>query len=442
MDWGLGNPNKTAVLIACLMVISWAMAARRFRPWGFWVALVLNAALGVCLIHTYSRGGLVAMLVSQIAWWLLQGGCPRREKLSAVAVAIFLAIYANLGFVDAGSRYAQGARLNSDRSISNRLVMWRKAPRMMIDAPGGWGLGNSGEAYTQWYQPSSSRYTYRTLVNSHLTRLVELGWIGRFLYLMGWTAVLLFCWPSPRSSATAAPFACWVAFGVGGVFSTVDEAWHLWVVPVLCLVTLVGQRAKSGALKRTPWRQQLLVASGASVTILLAFAIAGELTPAEVRIRGGSKVIVVGCGRDLPPITLLAPHKRVVGTHYGINARESLLNEAKGPPIAVVRAVADVPQNASRVVVSGEIPLFDSLGLPWTALNPMSEADITILHTVGESTPGVIILGAFRSDPAARFVRQNPSPNWEVREVQGKQIFLSNWAQVVYPPSNPIHPDK
>ena len=61
MDWGLGNPNKTAALIATLMVGLWGLAY--VRKWGFWVALAGFTALGFCLVHTFSRGGLVALFV-------------------------------------------------------------------------------------------------------------------------------------------------------------------------------------------------------------------------------------------------------------------------------------------------------------------------------------------------------------------------------------------
>jgi len=33
MDWGLGSPNKTAALIAMLMVAVWGLAFIRFRAW-------------------------------------------------------------------------------------------------------------------------------------------------------------------------------------------------------------------------------------------------------------------------------------------------------------------------------------------------------------------------------------------------------------------------
>ena len=57
MDWGLGNPNKTAILIGCLLILAW-LPVRKER-WGFWLTWALTLGLGICLIHTYSRGGLV-----------------------------------------------------------------------------------------------------------------------------------------------------------------------------------------------------------------------------------------------------------------------------------------------------------------------------------------------------------------------------------------------
>jgi hypothetical protein len=61
MDWGFGNPNKTAAFIAILMIAVWILAY--IHKWGFWIALVAFTGLGICLIHTMSRGGLVALLV-------------------------------------------------------------------------------------------------------------------------------------------------------------------------------------------------------------------------------------------------------------------------------------------------------------------------------------------------------------------------------------------
>lgn len=438
MDWGLGNPNKTAVLIACLMMVSWIFADRRFRAWGFWVGLVLNAGLGVCLIHTYSRGGLVAVSGGLIVWWWLRGPAPLKEWIGLGIVVVFLAIYANLGFVEAGSRFVQGTGGEPDRSVTNRLVVWSAAPRMMIDAPSGWGVGNSGEAYTQFYQDRGSRFGYRTLVNSHLTRLVEFGWLGRFAYLIGWIVVLVFTWPARRSPAQAVPLACWIAFGIGGVFSTVDESLLLWLIPAVTLVGVVIFRHSPGGAGWPGWRRQLLGSLGAGGAILAGFAGIGLLSKQEIQIRGSAEVIQLGTDREGPPTVLLEPDSRVLGTHFGIAAREQLLTNPETGPITIVRkdAVDQIPKSARLIVLSGHVPKFDSAA-DWIALNPPDQQSLLNLKAAADRNPGKIYLGGFRTDPIASLLRQGRSPAWEIHEIPGKQFFLFNWLEVVYSSANP-----
>src|ERR1700678_390926 len=88
MDWGFGNPNKTATLIACLMLAVWLVAC--IWRWGFWFALPVATALGWCLVQTYSRGGMLALLAGVavlLAW------TPRpwpRARTIAVMASLWL----------------------------------------------------------------------------------------------------------------------------------------------------------------------------------------------------------------------------------------------------------------------------------------------------------------------------------------------------------------
>ncbi|MCX6963190.1 MAG: O-antigen ligase family protein [Verrucomicrobia bacterium] len=156
MDWGLGNPNKTAALIAILMVAVWSLAYLRNRL--FWVSLVLFSALGICLVHTFSRGGMVAAFCGLIPLLV----CLRRplpmKRIVGVVAAFWLIIGASI-YLQAHERYGQGV-VQEDRSISNRFVLWKAAPTMMVDAPGGWGFGQSGKAYMDWYQPLDRNESY------------------------------------------------------------------------------------------------------------------------------------------------------------------------------------------------------------------------------------------------------------------------------------------
>src|ERR1043165_8475617 len=68
LDWGFGNPNKTATLIATIMLAVWVLpklasfASQRMNELFFWLTLTLSVTLGVPLILTESRGGIVAFL--------------------------------------------------------------------------------------------------------------------------------------------------------------------------------------------------------------------------------------------------------------------------------------------------------------------------------------------------------------------------------------------
>ncbi len=219
MDWGLGNPNKTAALIVGLMIGLWALAY--MRRWGFWVALAGFTGLGIGLIHTFSRGGFVALIcgVAPLLLWAPRPWAARR------IVGVVVAVWCIVGFavyLQAHERLGQGV-VRNDPSISNRLDLWKYAPVMMRDAPGGWGFGNSGKAFVDWYQPLDRVESYRTMVNNHLTWLVELGWPGRFLYLACWGAISVLCWPSAQARWLAIPFGIWLALFVSATFSSVAE---------------------------------------------------------------------------------------------------------------------------------------------------------------------------------------------------------------------------
>ena len=288
----LGNPNKTAALIAMAMVAVWALPFV-FRRGGFWVALCLFIPLGICLMHTFSRGGVVAALSGlgvMLACYCngvrlaaarrascrergprrigelhdsefqrtgeaedVQRTCAsckstlgvRRRDARRYFIAVSLAalvISFSAVFLQAHQRFTQGTE---DHSIRNRLVIWKEASAMMRDAPSGWGFGNSGKAFMEWYQPLDSLETYRTLVNSHLTWLVEMGWMGRFLYVSAWLLVLMLCLPMRNKAPwMSVCLGIWIAFFMAAIFSSVAECVWLWVLPVCALIAAIVARIK------------------------------------------------------------------------------------------------------------------------------------------------------------------------------------------------------
>lgn len=331
MDWGLGNPNKTAALIATLLVAVWAIAY--LRKWGFWVALAPFVGLGICLIHTYSRGGLIAAFAG-CGVLLLAAPRPwpmRRVIATGVAVAVMVAASV---YLQAHERYGQGVA-SEDRSITNRLDLWKYAPAMMVGAPGGWGWGKSGEAFMQWYQPVDRFEEYRTLVSSHLTWLVEFGWGWRFLYVLGWLAVLLLCWPDGKARWRAVSLGVWVCFGVASVFSSVAESGWLWIAPGVMLLACVIARV---ARRDFPPGRAWVRCASAAMGICALFWVAGwQRSPVHKR----SDLVVIGPGA--PEVWVLAD-AQVIGKTYGKTLRKFLeAGDGAGKTIGIAtnaRAVA------------------------------------------------------------------------------------------------------
>jgi hypothetical protein len=312
MDWGLGNTNKTAVLISTLMIGIWALAY--FRKWGFWPALIFFVGLGICLVHTVSRGGLLAACsgFAVVLWYL-----PRPwavPRVCAVLVGIVIIISSSV-YLKTYARYGEGIA-QEDPSINNRIALWRISPRMMVDAPTGWGIGNSGKAYMQWYQPINRHEKYRTLVDSHLTWLVELGWPLRFVYVMSWCSILALTFPIRETPWTAIPFGIWIAFFIGSFFSSVAESVWLWVIPIGCLLIALVNRWYLGRwLRPATW----LILMGLSALSMFALLVTG-FNSADSKLQASEQQVIFGKGN---PKAWILVDPRVIGSDFGRTLRQN-----------------------------------------------------------------------------------------------------------------------
>lgn len=415
MDWGLGNPNKTAALIATLMVGLWILAY--IRRWGFWAALVGFAALGVCLVHTFSRGGLVALFFGLVPVLLM---APRPWPWKRI-IGVVTAIWVIVGFsvyLQAYERLGQGV-VQEDRSITNRLELWKSAPAMMLDAPGGWGLGNSGKAFMEWYQPLDHNEPYRTMVNSHLTWLVEFGWIGRFLYLTGWLAVFMICLPDARSRWLAVPFGVWLAFLVSAIFSSVAEERWVWVVPGLALLAATAWRIKTGIWpKPAGWLIPPIVAILALLLVLI-FGRGSEIQ----RVKSA---VVIGKGT---PTIWVATDEKVLGARPGRMLR-TFKQELDGACLGIVADLKELPDvSGTTVILAGR---FSSD--PSDTVRKLADATSVLLvnpaifpEEVGEmgklNGKLTVVIGGFAQTPAAR----SWEADFQTQRLAGVGDFVPDW---------------
>jgi hypothetical protein len=347
MDWGFDNPNKTATLIVELMIAIWGMAFIWKR--GFWVALAFFLPLGACLIHTMSRGGMIA-LAGGLAVVILFAPRPwhKCRVATLIATVIFFSFFAF--YMQALNRYSHGVFVN-DKSISNRILLWQAAPIMMADAPGGWGHGCSGLAFMRWYQPISEQAEYRTLVNSHLTWLVEFGWMFRFFYFFSWSIVFGVCRPTMDKAWYAVATGIWITFGMASFFSSVAESPYLWIVPTLSFLIVVVDRART---KNYPKFTMLFLVSFIALLLCLAINITGA---GRSGIRKEKERVVIGTSS---PSIWLVVDEEILGKYgFAKSLRQYMSNPIfRRSSISVVNSLEDIPDALSEptiVIISGSI---------------------------------------------------------------------------------------
>lgn len=437
MDWGLGNPNKTAALIAVLMLAVWALPLVRRRL--FWAALPAFAALGVCLMHTMSRGGVVAAAAGLAVLLLfLRHVRPWPwGKMLAVAGAVAVML-AGSGVTQTSARFAKSP---GDRSVANRLAIWKQAPRMMVDAPWGWGVGNAGRAYMGWYQPLDNEENYRTLVNSHLTWLVELGWPMRLVYAFGWLAVFALCCGRRLFEEEAAEgrgrarMFCgvvggmWTAFFVAAVFSSVAEAPVLWGAPVLGLAGVVAVR-----WRRRVWPSRLAWAGVAAAAALGlgALAVCGAAAAPQTgveRLAAGRGGVVRAGGRTPRTWVVIGPGNETVSDTYPRVYRE---RETR-PPVGIAPSLAALPRDLTgcRLAVFGAVK-------DWDALAVRAKGCVSLLLVAPDISPeevrfpaGVparVVFGAFATRPSAAAWREAGL----ARTLEGAGDFFDDWPGLVF----------
>ncbi len=349
-DFGLGNPNKAALILAFLALLAVAAAFRAKNRWCSIACAIAGIASCYGLVHSFSRGGFVALLAGLailLAGFRKQLRTRRTIALALIAVTLIAASVLT-GFASRLVSSSPGA----DGSVGNRLAIWKTVPRMMVDAPGGWGFGNSGATFMGWYQPLERNERYLSLVNSHLTWLTESGWLGRWALVAGWLFVPGPCTMRFRAKGDPVPLSVWVCFWTAAAFSSVAEDWFAWVVPVAAAIP-AGATFLS-ATKRS--RLALLAASAMGACgIVLAFAIAGYLLPpAEPPVHrsyDGRQIVLGGCA---PTDWIVFDSATMGGETYGRALRRFVrATRPSTNSYGVAYGISAVPRNARRLAICG-----------------------------------------------------------------------------------------
>ena len=313
-----------------------------------------------CLAKTYSRGGLIATAIGLSYlivhnWVFIRKARKVNAKLQIVS-GIFLLLLLVVLVVGSGVwRRSVETVTETDRSVGNRVVLWRYGLEMAADNPCGVGAGKSGDAYMQWYQPLNMKERYRTLVNSYLTFLVEHGW-GVFAILFVGVA-LFWGWTTPAGigahafEAVVSLRASLLAFGITGLFSTVMEEPLLWILPALCAVTLTGFSLVARARMTN---RRVLVTVLVAIGLLSGIWFAGYILTTQDSLR---RHFLSMPNRTMLPCRLeprranakttdwlVLPDERIMGAQYGRLLRQLALDAG-----VVVRVEASFPPTDARI---------------------------------------------------------------------------------------------
>ena len=211
MGFGFFNPNHAAALICAVIPFCWGWRGR----W-HWAGWIVGVALCVMLAMTYSRTGAVVAAMEAAALSKCKIENVKCKMLSGVASRLINFTFYTLPFTFA--LWWMWPRLALDGAVMNRPKIWLAGLRLFAVNPLGVGFEKSGEIASAFMLPDG--ITVRTLVNSHLTLLAEMGAFVGGAWLAFIALALCVGWRMRRT---------WVAFAglaVSAFFASVFD-WHV-----------------------------------------------------------------------------------------------------------------------------------------------------------------------------------------------------------------------
>ncbi|MBR4663934.1 MAG: hypothetical protein IKO93_08670 [Lentisphaeria bacterium] len=160
--FGFYNPNHAAALFCFIMPFFWGW--KRLT----WLGYLLSALLLIPLSMTFSRTGLLVLVLEFFAFYFLSGRKNLKLLLAGIAVLILCA-----------GIWGVFSRFTLDKAVTNRPQIWLAGLKIYAANPWGVGLGNSGLIVSTFLLDG---IVCRTLVNSHLTLLAEGGILIGFIW--------------------------------------------------------------------------------------------------------------------------------------------------------------------------------------------------------------------------------------------------------------------
>lgn len=183
--FGFYNPNHAAALICALMPFLWSAWCRWKHRGVRMAAAGLTLLLCIALALTLSRTGVIVLLLEIVLFVFIHNRNHRDRRNSPSGTVLLVSPESNrlsrrvcLGFIAVCvlvfALTGAFSRFTLDRAVTNRTDIWAAGVALFASNPWqGVGLGNSGLLATAYLLRDGIEC--RTLVNSHLTLLVEFG---------------------------------------------------------------------------------------------------------------------------------------------------------------------------------------------------------------------------------------------------------------------------
>ncbi len=198
--FGFYNPNHAAALICAIFPFLWGW--KKYA----WIGWILTFLLTIPLVMTYSRTGILVLGFELAAYFILSK--TKNWKLIATVSGGILLILLIGGIF---------GRFALDKAVTNRPEIWLAGLKLYAANPLGVGLSNSGTIVSNFMLENIQ---CRTLVNSHLTLMVECGIIIGFFWFLFIFYALLTGVKKPRTRCAVAGVA------ISAISSTIFD-WDL-----------------------------------------------------------------------------------------------------------------------------------------------------------------------------------------------------------------------
>ncbi len=357
LRWPFENPNENGFLYLSLALLSTVFFLFR-RLWVKIVGGVCFTAASIALVMTASRGSFLAFACGLVPAIALNFKKLTRSKGVWILAGVVLLSAVGWFATHDPKLLMRGFSKSSRWSNETRIEMWKAAPQMMAEAPGGWGgvqvnaLRASGRAYSDWYDSLSSGNLSATLVNDHLTWLVLFPNVGRYTYLFVWFAILALAAYTALRTKRAVALGMFVGIAVAGWFNAVLANLFLWSVPIVALILFVAAR---------PWRVWrrkpvvlILVGSALAAGIVLA----GLLWLGSSPTRRGYPIYVVDGQvrvKDKEPDIWIVDDDKALGTVFACDdIRKYYMHHPSAPAVGYVRSIDDLPKKVKKLVLAGD----------------------------------------------------------------------------------------